>query len=80
MSEQEAAEGEAAGRRRKPRRDASEKQDPHTVMWGNNKNPTPWPISQRAPTKNDRFLAGELVDNPIDTKKIKDQITHLRLT
>ena len=60
MSEQEAAEGEAAGRRRKPRRDASEKQEPHTVRWGNNK-----------------FLN---VDNPIDTKKIKDQIPHLRLT
>ena len=31
----------------------------------------------------DQFLAGELVDNPIDTKKIKDQIDqipHLRLT
>ena len=34
MSEQEAAEGEAVGRRRKPRRDASEKQEPRTVMWG----------------------------------------------
>ena len=36
MSEQEAAEGEAAGRRRKPRRDASEKQEPPHSDVGNN--------------------------------------------
>jgi len=28
------------------------------------------PISQRAPAKNDKFFAGELVDIPINTKRL----------